>query len=257
MTAVALIAGGSIATSLVLAVAMLAVQFSIGVTNDVFDQEADAGRADKPLVTGAIARRTAIAAAAGLGAAGLAVATTQGLFELGLLSVMYGAGLSYDAGLKRLGLGWVAYAVAFPLLPVYAWHGATGTWPPHAAILLPIAALAGPALALANALVDDEQDAAAGARTVVVRLGRGASIIVMVLLVLVIHSVAWSTAIAAGGAPPSALAAMGAASLLAGIGIALTTGRWPELRERGWQAQAVAIVLLAAGWFVSVVLPAR
>jgi 4-hydroxybenzoate polyprenyltransferase len=235
---------------------MVLIQFCIGVTNDVFDESADQGRSDKPLVRGDITRTSAILLAAGLGGVGLALAATQGLLETGLLAVMLAAGIAYDAGLKRLGLGWLAYAVAFPLLPAYAWIGATGQWPPHYEILLPIAALAGPALALSNAIVDIERDRAAGTRTVVVRLGRRPSWLAIGALLVVIHGAAWWTAVSAA-APATALGAMALASGLAVAGFWLSGAIDPVGRERGWRLQTAAIALLAAGWFIGVVIPGR
>ena len=169
---------------------------------------------------------------------------------------MYAAGLAYDAGLKGLGLGWLAYAVAFPLLPAYAWLGATGHLPPRYEILSPIAALAGAALALANALVDIDRDRASGTRTVVVRLGPDRAWLAMTALLVAIHATAWVTAVVAM-APPGALAVMGAGSALALVGAALSKRADAGLRERGWQVQTAAIAILAAGWIVGVVLPAR
>jgi 1,4-dihydroxy-2-naphthoate polyprenyltransferase len=256
VAAIVVIAGGDIPTATRLAVAMLLIQFCIGVTNDVFDQADDQGRMDKPLVRGDIGRRTATLMASVLGAMGLALAASVGWLEAALLAVMLSAGLAYDAALKRLGLGWLAYAVAFPLLPAYAWLGATGQWPPRSEVLLPIAVLAGPALALSNALVDVGRDRAAGTRTVVVRLGRARSLAAMGALLVPIHSVAWWTAVAAG-APIGALATMAVASLTACAGAWLSATRDAARRERGWRLQTLAIALLAAGWFLGVVVPAR
>lgn len=251
MAAIASIAGGPLATALVLAVAMLAIQFCIGATNDVVDAPADrVTRPVKPLVRGDLSPRVATAAAVGLGLAGIGLAATQGAVEAGLLAVMLGAGLAYDFGLKRRGLGWVAYAVAFPLLPAYAWYGAVGSWPARYEILLPMAALAGPALALANGLVDHDRDRTAGARTVVVRLGRRRALATMAALLIAIHGLAWLTV---ATHRLEVLAVSSVASGLAVLGIWLTSTGNAARRERGWQVQAVAIALLAAGWFLGAV----
>lgn len=252
VAAIASIAGGSLATSAVLAVAMLSIQFCIGATNDVVDERADrVDRPEKPLVRGDLSRRTASAAAVGLGLAGVALAATQGAVEAGLLAAMLGAGLAYDFGLKRLGLGWMAYAVAFPLLPAYAWFGAVGAWPPRYEILVPVAALAGPALALANGIVDHERDRVAGERTLVARLGRGRSLTAMGGLLIAIHALAWLTV---ATARVEVLAAMALASSVAAVGVGLSASPRAATRELGWKAQAVAIALLAAAWFVGAVI---
>ena len=81
------------------------------------------------------------------------------------------AGLAYDLRLKGTRWSWVPYAVGIPLLPVFAWIGATGTLPAAFAVLVPIAMLAGAALAVANALADVERDPGAGTETIATSLG--------------------------------------------------------------------------------------
>ena len=253
VAAIAGIAGAAPSVVVVLALAMLLIQFTIGIANDVFDLPTDRlGRPTKPLVRGDLSRASASFGAIALGAGGLALATTQGFVEVGLLAAMLGAGLAYDIALKRLGLGWLAYAIAFPLLPAYAWFGAAGTWPPRYETLLPIAALAGPALALANGVVDAERDRAAGTRTIVVRLGRTRSVNLMAGLLLAIHVIAWLTAAPAG---PAVTTLMIAAGSLAAIGVRWSAARDVAVREWGWKAQTVAIGSLAGAWFLGTVVP--
>jgi 4-hydroxybenzoate polyprenyltransferase len=255
VASIVLIAGGTWSEALPLAAAMLGIQFSIGVTNDLVDEPSDrAVRRNKPLVRGALRRKTATRLAVALGAAGLAVAATQGLVQLALLACMYASGLAYDFGLKRLGLGWLAYAVAFPLLPAYAWFGAMATLPPRYEVLLPLAVLAGPALALTNGLVDEGRDRAAGERTVVVRLGRRAALTLMAGSLAVVHGVAWATI---GPAPVWLVGLVAGASFLAMGGVALSALPRTATRERGWQAQTTATAILAASWFVAMVLAGR
>jgi len=255
VAAIVLISGGSATAAATLAGAMVTIQFSIGVTNDLADEPADrSGRPHKPLVRGDIRRGTAMALAIALGTGGLGLAASWGPIELALLAAMYGCGLAYDLGLKRRGLGWLAYAVAFPLLPAYAWFGATGEWPPRYEVLLPLAALAGPALAIANGLVDHDRDTAAGERTLVVRLGRRRALLIMATLLLVIHVAASLTL-----APASVLTlvSIGGSALLAALGVVFSRGAAAPTRERGWQLQAVSIALLATAWFTAAVLQGR
>ena len=69
-----------------------------------------------------------------------------------------GIGLAYDLWAKGTTLSWLPFAVGIPLLPVYGWYGATGELPGLFVVLVPAAANAGTALAIANAIVDMERD---------------------------------------------------------------------------------------------------
>lgn len=247
-----LAADGSWQAAAALALAMLGLQFSIGATNDLFDEDLDRGtKPGKPIPAGLIGRPAAAAIALLTGGGGLAVAASFGRVTLLMAAVMLGAGLAYDAFLKRGPWGWTAFAVAFPILPLYAWYGATAALPPRWELLIPVAALAGPALQLANGLVDLERDRTAGVTALAGRLGRRASLAVIACLLLVIHALAWVTLLLAGDAQPATLVAVTLAGALAAAGLLLSASPRPELRERGWQAQAASIALLALGWLAA------
>lgn len=246
------LAGGDPAHGVFLGLGMLGIQFAIGALNDVADAEADAAtKRSKPIAAGLLSRSTALRTGVGCGALGLAVYATFGALLLFLGVCMLGIGLAYDFGLKRAGLGWLCWATAFPLLPLSTWLAGTGGLPPRPEILLPIAALAGPALQLANGLVDLERDRASGIPAPVVRLGRRKSIVLLSCLLGVVYGLAWLSLV---GRPAVATAYAAAAlgSGLAIVGVVLSSAEAPARRERGWQAQAVGIVLLAAGWMAAV-----
>jgi geranylgeranylglycerol-phosphate geranylgeranyltransferase len=191
--ALALLAGGTLPAAAGLALSMLALQFAIGAANDVFDFEHDAAtKPTKPLPRGLMSRTGASILAVLCAALALGLAFVYGPVVLLLAGLMLSAGLVYDAYLKRGPWAWTAFSVAFPILPLYAWYGASGLPPPHYQLLLPMAVLAGPALHLANGLVDLERDRAAGMDTLAVRLGRRRSVIVMVSLLAVVHGAACS-----------------------------------------------------------------
>lgn len=251
----AMVAAADLLVAGALALAMLGLQFSIGAANDYFDADLDAlSKPSKPIPAGLLSRPAAALIAAGCGAFALWVAAIFDLFVLAMAAAMLAAGLAYDALLKRGPWGWIAYAVAFPILPLYAWYGAAGELPPRYELLLPVAALAGPALQLANGLVDVERDRAAGIETLVGRLGRSAARRLMAALLMLVHGIAWLTLISGEVAPAPAMAALVIGSGLAAVGIGLSTSSDQVRREQGWKAQAVAIALLALGWLSAVVL---
>jgi 4-hydroxybenzoate polyprenyltransferase len=253
VAAIVLVAGGSVVQAFVLGLSMLGIQFCIGAVNDIFDRELDAAtKPDKPIPAGLVTLGLAKNVALVAGGAGIALAVgARGDVALPLMAAwMLGAGLVYDRWLKPTRFGWVCFAAAFPVLPVFAWYGATGTLPPRWELLLPVAALAGPALQLANGLVDLEGDAAAGLRTLPVLLGRRLTVATMALLMGVIHVLGWVTLPVEAAFVPRLLTL--AAPSMAAAGVALSSRAPRRAREVGWSLQAASIAVLAAGWLLSV-----
>ena len=162
-------------TALRLGVAMTALQASIGALNDVVDAPRDRGlKPAKPIPAGLVSPRAAwvvVAVAAGLGV-GLSI--PSGAATVGLAIVVLAIGYGYDLVFKGTAWSWFPFAIGIPLLPVFGWLGTTGGLPDSFAILLPVAVIAGAALAIANARADAERDAAAGVVSVATRLGLGA-----------------------------------------------------------------------------------
>jgi 4-hydroxybenzoate polyprenyltransferase len=145
--------------------AMLALQFSIGWSNDAFDasRDAAAGRTDKPLATGAIGPGPVWAAAglsllAALGMA-LAIGTATGI----ITAVMAAAGWAYNAGLKSALASGLMYLVGFGLVPAYAASTLPGhPWPRWQVTVA--AALIGLGAHFVNVLPDLAADRATGVR---------------------------------------------------------------------------------------------
>jgi 4-hydroxybenzoate polyprenyltransferase len=154
--------------------------------------------------------------------------------------------------LKGTPFSWVPMAVGVPLLPVYGWLGATGGLPGVFLILVPMAATAGAALAVANAVVDTERDAAAGSGSIATLLGsRRASQLALVLQVVVAAlalvtgavlgtPLGWQIAAAVSSLVPVGGALFGA--------IVVVRGQAVAERELAWEAQAVGLGLLAVAW---------
>ncbi len=249
----ALVAGATVGTAGTLGIAMLGIQFAIGAVNDLVDAPADAlVKPSKPLVTGAVSARTAVTVAFATATVGVAIAAVYGPIVLALMLGMLGAGLAYDLVLKRTALAGMAFAVAFALLPVYVWWAVAGTLPPRPELLLPVAALAGPTLQLANGLVDLERDALTGVRGPVVLLGRRRSVIALILLEIIVHGLAIATLVVGSAESSLTVGAVVVAGAIAASGLALSAERRVRARELGWRAQALAIALLGIGWTLSV-----
>ncbi len=225
----ALIADGSADRAAVLALGMLGLQFCIGATNDLVDATLDArSKPWKPIPSALVSRRSAAGVALLSGGSGLLLATSAGPITAALALAMLGCGLVYDLYLKPTAWAWACFSVAFALLPLYAWYGASGELPPRIELLLPLAALAGPLIQLSNGLSDLESDRAAGLSTLASRMGRRLTLQVIVLMLVVIHGIAWLTLTPTGSI--AVVAACAAATTLA--------GDWPGALSAAGQGSA-------------------
>jgi 4-hydroxybenzoate polyprenyltransferase len=251
---VALIAGADPATAARLGLSMTLLQFAIGALNDVVDAPRDAGRKPgKPIPAGLISIRAGRLLVAACAAGGLVLAAVSGLGLLLLALLVLAIGAAYDLAAKGTALSWAPFAMGIPLLPVFGWYGAAGSLPPVFLALVPIAAIAGAALAIANALVDTERDRAAGVDSIALRLGAATASGTVLALQVLVALFAIGTAFAEG-APGGWVAAVVLTSSVpvigAGIGVVAATRRvaW---REAAWEIQAVGSGLLAVAWLAS------
>jgi 4-hydroxybenzoate polyprenyltransferase len=227
---------------------MTLLQFAIGVLNDLVDAPRDAGREPpKPIPAGLVTRPLAWAVALVAALTGLGLAAPSGPTLVLLALVVLGIGSGYDLLAKGTPWSWVPFAIGIPLLPVYGWFGATGALPSTFAVLLPMAVLAGAALAIANARADLDADAASGTRSVATVLGAERSW--WVDGGLMVAAIAIGVAFLDRGASSAASTTL----VVAGIGIViagLVVGRRDDRRARvrGWEAQAIGAAIAATGW---------
>jgi 4-hydroxybenzoate polyprenyltransferase len=232
---------------------MLLVQSAIGVTNDLFDQDLDARTKPwKPIVAGLVSPAAAAIVAGTLAVAALAIASTLAPASFGLALLGTASGLAYDVRLKRTMLSAVPYMIGIPVLPIWVWI-TVGKWDASLGWLLPLGALIGLALHLANTLPDLDADVAAGVGGLAHRLGARASIVV-----------AW-TSFGAALALSAAIAPwvgydlrMYAAAVAFGVlclvgSIAVYALRRDEFALRvGFGALGVGAAVLATGWLAAV-----
>lgn len=170
----------------VLTLAVLAGQLTIGWGNDLLDVERDrlADRADKPLASGVLApsvvRRWLIVAAVACVVLSLLAGWRSGVTHLALVAVAH----LYNVYLKATAWSWLPYAVAFGAVPAVI---SLANIPPQGPPLWMVGAAAalGVAAHCLNTLVDLDDDAATGVRGLPHRLGaRRSRLIATGLLVL-------------------------------------------------------------------------
>lgn len=259
VTVFALLAGWSHPVawwSLLLVVsAHTAMQLAIAVFNDYFDRGRDAmGKPQKPIPRGLVTPREAWYT----GWAWLVLMTLlllplpplAWLITLGYLTL----GMAYNLGLKATPLSGVVFALAMPLIPLYAFAG-VGRGLAFLVWLLPMGVLLGVALNLANALEDLEGDTSSGARTLAVTLGLKRSfmlgnglLVLDALLILVLHLT---------GAQPVQSLALVFTLVLSGLLLILIfifTGanKARTRRQLYFYLVTATCLVLAGGWLIGV-----
>ena len=248
----ALIAGGDRPVAALLAIAMLGFQFSIGALNDLADVEADrVVKPRKPIPAGLVPIELAVGIVIVWAIVGLGISATFGAVVLILGAAGYASGVAYDVVMRRVGLGWLCFAAAIPLMLAWTWLAAAGTLPPGWPLLLPLAALAGPALHLANSLVDVDSDAQTDRPSLATRLGPRGAKVALALLMVTILVLAWATLAAVGTPSSLALAAAAVGTISTALGVALSWQEDRRAREAGWLLQAAGLATMAAAWLAS------
>jgi 4-hydroxybenzoate polyprenyltransferase len=250
---IAIVAGASLPLAVQLGLGMLGIQFAIGAVNDLADATADAiGKPAKPIPSGRVLRREALAVAVAAAAFGCAAAASAGAGALALGLVGLADGLVYDLRLKRGPIAWVPFAAGVGLLPLYAWWGARGSLPVAILGVGAMAVIAGAALALANAYADIEGDTRVGIRTMATLLGGKWTLQIDGLLTAVVQAIVVTSTVAVGAVAPVWLAlACGCALGWAGLAFASAGGvRW---RPLVWEVQALGFIVAGGAWLVALV----
>jgi 4-hydroxybenzoate polyprenyltransferase len=250
--AVSVSLGRSAAGCVLVALAVLTGQLSIGWSNDLVDRGRDraAGRSDKPLAEGRVGTRavTTVCAAAALCCVPLSLAS--GVLAGSVHLVAVAGGWAYNLGLKRTWASPLPFAMSFALLAAFLTLGLPGDpWPRPWA--LAAGGLLGMGAHFLNVVPDIEDDLAAGVRGLPHRLGpQAAAVVGAVLLaaacVLVVVGPAGATPWWAWGGLAVAVGCAAAAALGA-RGRPAAQGRGPFLLAVATAAIAVALLVARGG----------
>jgi 4-hydroxybenzoate polyprenyltransferase len=239
---------------LLLLAGQAAMQFSIGILNDYCDRRLDAlGGKNKPIVIGLIRPHEALLAGLLMIAIMFVIILPLNLFAL-LAALGYLAlGQIYNLGLKSTPLSGILFALAMPLLPLYAFAG-VGRTPSMVIWFIPIGAILGVALNLANSLPDIEEDAAGNAQTLAVTLGVKGSFIACPLLIALAALLIGALTIFQ--LVPAQLWLMLPILVLTGLGLVIMLVFFgPEkprqTRKVYFYLDALLSLMLAGGWFIA------
>lgn len=237
--------------------AVACTQVAIGSLNDYRDRATDAlAQPYKPLARGLIApweALTQVMVASGLV---LVLAVPLGPLPLLLIVLIEALGLAYDLGLKSSWISGLLYAVYFPLIPLLAWV-VFGRWEPFLPWLLPLGAVLGIMMNVANSLPDLEGDLAAGVRGLPHMLGLRRCLVVVWATPPLVLALLWVLALS--GVVPARTGGMVVATI-AGLGsVALSLWRYQRAPtahtlRANFYTQAIGVVVLAVSWLAAVVM---
>ncbi|HJT58609.1 MAG TPA: UbiA family prenyltransferase [Ktedonobacteraceae bacterium] len=234
-----------------------AMQVSIAMINDYCDRRLDAeGKKDKPIPRGLVTPREALIA--GLVMIAVMLAFLLPLPPLALLvSLCYLAlGQAYNLGLKSTPWSGIVFALAMPLIPLYAFAG-VGHVLPFLFWLVPLGFFLGIALNLANSLPDIEKDKAGGANTLAVYLGVNRSFVVcQFMIVLGAGLIGLLTVLRIVPASPWIIVAILILACLSIEARVLFFGpeKPVETRKLYFYLVALTCIVLAGGWLLGVLL---
>jgi 4-hydroxybenzoate polyprenyltransferase len=234
-----------------------AMQVSIAMLNDYCDRRADAlSKPEKPIPRGLILPREALIAGLLMIVIMLVLLIPLPLLALGISLCYLVLGQGYNLGLKSTPLSGIVFALAMPLIPLYAFAG-VGHIPSIILWLVPAGFLLGIALNLANSLPDLEDDQAQGIRTLAVVLGVRRSFTachVLIIACAVMIGVLSITGIVP--ANPWIIAPVLILTLLAVVGMILFFGSEKSLKSRKAYFYLVTLtcILLAGGWLIGVLI---
>jgi len=234
-----------------------AMQISIAMLNDYCDRRLDAAsKPGKPIPRGLIHAREALISGFVMIAIMLILLIQLPLLAL-LVSLCYLVlGQAYNLGLKSTPFSGIVFALAMPLIPLYAFAG-IGRVPYLLFWLIPTGFLLGIALNLANSLPDIEQDAANGAKTLAVVLGVKRSFAVcqsMIVLAAALIGILQITGLVPARSWIIVLTLILTCLAVETMVLFFGPERPVETRKSYFYLVALTCILLAGGWIIGVLL---
>ena len=234
-----------------------AMQVSIAMINDYCDRRLDAaGKPNKPIPRGLVTPSEALIGGLCMMGIMLLLLLFLNPLALGISLVYLVLGQGYNLGLKSTPLSGIVFALAMPLIPLYAFAG-MGSTPPVLLWLVPVGFLLGVALNLANALTDLEEDAAMGARTLAVVLGVKPSF--LLCRILIVAGAALIALLAVTRIVPAQFWIIGSTLIFTclAVGGMLVFFRPTQpvvARKVHFYIAALTCIVLAGGWLIGVVI---
>jgi 4-hydroxybenzoate polyprenyltransferase len=234
-----------------------AMQISIAMLNDYCDRRLDAAsKPGKPIPRGLIHAREALIGGIIMLAIMLILLIQLPLLAL-LVSLCYLVlGQGYNLGLKSTPFSGIVFALAMPLIPLYAFAG-IGRVPYVLFWLIPTGFLLGIALNLANSLPDIEQDTANGTKTLAVVLGVKRSFAVcqsMIVLAAALIGILQITGLVPAHSWIIVLTLILTCLAVETMVLFFGPERPVETRKSYFYLVALTCILLAGGWIIGVLL---
>lgn len=177
------------------AFAVLAQQFSVGLSNDWLDYSRDkqVARQDKPLAKGELSPKVVRNVAFMFVLISLLIAFAMGFVNGIVMTAMLAAGWSYNLGLKAGMFSVVPYVIGFGILPSFVTVAATEPYFPEAWVFV-VASLLGVSAHFANALPDLIDDRETGINALPHLLGsRASGLVISVTAVAASGIVVWQS----------------------------------------------------------------
>ncbi len=230
-----------------------AMQLSIAILNDYCDRHLDAAsKKSKPIPRGLVTAREALIVGILLSICMVFLLLFLPPLALAASLLYWLLGLAYNLGLKSSPFSGIVFALAMPLIPVYAFAG-MGHVAPLVFWLVPVVALLGIALNLANSLPDIEADGAQRANTLAVRLGVRRTFLLCPLLIalsaLLIASLTFSDIVPGRFWP--IIATLGSTCvLLITLIVAFGPGKPVAMRKSYFYIVVLTCFVLAGGWLL-------
>jgi 4-hydroxybenzoate polyprenyltransferase len=219
-TTLAVAAGNRAGACVLVALAVLAGQLSVGWSNDRIDAVRDrrVEHEGKPVAAGDVPLGAVDAALAVSVVATVALSLLLGWRAGGVHLVAVAVAWAYNAGLKSTAVSWLPYGIAFGALPAVATLARPGSPAPQWWIVL-AAALLGISVNFVNAKQALARDPRSDVRGLPDRIGGRASLVVAALLVAGCSAlITWAPA---GGPRPVAEAGAAVTAALLAIGLPL------------------------------------